>query len=169
MLLYSKYAEGLVSIANLPELTLRAIRMRNLLTWTDLTQGDMGINVLRNLTPDKLNRKGTTGRLWEEWTRPELENILRPIQEATELERAYYFRFLQFVEREHLLAKVGNKTKDDSGFAAIWLDTLEDKRAAGNIYEEMTIEEFGLSADGMVESLRLRFDMEHTASARATS
>ena len=163
MLLYSKYAEGLVSIANLPELTLRAIRMRNLLTWTDLTQGDMGINVLRNLTPDKLNRKGTTGRLWEEWTRPELENILRPIQEATELERAYYFRFLQFVEREHLLAKVGNKTKDDSGFAAIWLDTLEDKRAAGNIYEEMTIEEFGLSADGMVESLRLRFDMEQTA------
>ena len=163
MLLYSKYAEGLVSIANLPELTLRAIRMRNLLTWTDLTQGNMGINVLRNLTADKLNRKGVTGRLWDEWTRPELENILRPIHEATELERAYYFRFLQFVEREHLLAKVGNKTKDDSGFAAIWLDTLEDKRAAGNIYEEMTIEEFGLSADGMVESLRLRFDMEQTA------
>lgn len=163
MLLYSKYAEGLVSIANLPELTLRAIRMRNLLTWTDLTQGDMGINVLRNLTADKLNRKGATGRLWEEWTRPELENILRPIHEATELERTYYFRFLKFVEREHLLAKVGNKTKDDSGFAAIWLDTLEDKRAAGNIYEEMTIEEFGLSADGMVESLKLKFDMEQSA------
>ena len=119
--------------------------------------------MLRNLTADKLNRKGATGRLWEEWTRPELENILRPIQEATELERAYYFRFLQFIEREHLLAKVGNKTKDDSGFAAIWLDTLEDKRAAGNIYEEMTIEEFGLSADGMVESLKLKFDMEQTA------
>ena len=163
MLLYSKYAEGLVSIANLPELTLRAIRMRNLLTWTDLTPGNMGINVLRNLTADKLNRKGVTGRLWDEWTRPELENILRPIHEATELERTYYFRFLKFVEREHLLAKVGNKTKDDSGFAAIWLDTLEDKRAAGNIYEEMTIEEFGLSADGMVESLKLKFDMEQSA------
>lgn len=163
MLLYSKYAEGLVSIANLPELTLRAIRMRNLLTWTDLTPGNMGISILRNLTADKLNRKGVTGRLWEEWTLPELENILRPIHEATELERTYYFRFLKFVEREHLLAKVGNKTKDDSGFAAIWLDTLEDKRAAGNIYEEMTIEEFGLSADGMVESLKLKFDMEQSA------
>jgi hypothetical protein len=32
MLLYSKYSEGLVSIANMPQLTLRAIRMRNLLT-----------------------------------------------------------------------------------------------------------------------------------------
>ncbi len=163
MLLYSKYTEGLVSIANLPELTLRAIRMRNLLTWCDLTQGNKGIKVLESLTPEMLNRKGVSGRLWEEWTRPELERLLTPIHDATDLERAYYFRFLQFVEREHLLSKVGNKTKDDSGFAAIWLDTIEDKRAAGNIYEELTIEQFGQNNDGMVESLKLKFAAEQSA------
>ena len=163
MLLYSKYTNGLVSIASLPELTLRAIRMRNLLAWLDLTQGNKGIDMLRHLTPDMLNRKGATGRLWEEWTRPELERILNPIRKASELERAYYFRFLRFIEREHLLSKIGNKTKDDSGFAAIWLDTIEDKRAAGNIYESLTIEEFGQNKDGMVESLRLGFDMEKNA------
>lgn len=37
MLLYSKYSEGLVSIANMPQLTLRAIRMRNLLTWLNIS------------------------------------------------------------------------------------------------------------------------------------
>ena len=163
MLLYSKYNEGLVSIANLPELTLRAIRMRNLLTWCDLTQGNNGIKVLEKLTPEMLNRKGVEGRLWEEWTRPELERLLKPIHNATDLERAYYFRMMQFVEREHLLSKVGNKTKDDSGFAAIWLDTIEDKRAAGNIYEELTIEQFGESHDGMVESLKLKFAEEQSA------
>ena len=63
MLLYSKYSQGLVSIANLPELTLRAIRMRNLLTWTELTPTNMGIDVLKTLTPDMLNRNGTTGLL----------------------------------------------------------------------------------------------------------
>ena len=162
MLLYSKYSQGLVSIANLPELTLRAIRMRNLLTWTELTPTSMGIDVLKTLTPDMLNRNGTTGRLWEEWTRPELESLLSPIHEASALERAYYFRFLRFIEREHLLAKVGNKTKDDSGFAAIWLDTIEDKRAAGNIYEQLTIDEYGMSNDGMVESLKLRFATEQS-------
>ena len=163
MLLYSKYSEGLVSIANLPELTLRAIRMRNLLTWCDTTQTSSGLRVLEKLTPEMLNRKGATGRLWDEWTRPELDRLLSPIQEASPLERAYYFRFMEFVEREHLLSKVGNKTKDDSGFAAIWLDTLEDKRAAGNIYEELTISSFGQNKDGMVESISLNFAREQSA------
>lgn len=163
MLLYSKYSEGLVSIANLPELTLRAIRMRNLLTWCDTTQTSNGLRVLEKLTPEMLNRKGATGRLWDEWTRPELDRLLSPIHEASPLERAYYFRFMEFVEREHLLSKVGNKTKDDSGFAAIWLDTLEDKRAAGNIYEELTISSFGQNKDGMVESISLNFAREQSA------
>lgn len=163
MLLYSKYKEGLISIANLPELTLRAIRMRNLLTWCDMAQGDMGIKVLESITPEMLNRKCAAGRLWDEWTRPELERLLSPIHDASPLERAYYFRFLKFIEREHLLSKVGNKTKDDSGFAAIWLDTIEDKRAAGNIYDRMTIDSFGKTEDGMVESLRLKFATEQSA------
>ena len=110
-----------------------------------------------------LNRKGATGRLWDEWTRPELDRLLSPIHEALPLERAYYFRFMEFVEHEHLLSKVGNKTKDDSGFAAIWLDTLEDKRAAGNIYEELTISSFGQNKDGMVESISLNFAREQSA------
>ena len=163
MLLYSKYSEGLVSIANLPELTLRAIRMRNLLTWCDTTQTSSGLRVLEKLTPEMLNRKGATGRLWDEWTRPELDRLLSPIHDASPLERAYYFRFMEFVEREHILSKVGNKTKDDSGFAAIWLDTLEDKRAAGNIYEELTISSFGQNKDGMVESISLNFAREQSA------
>ena len=155
MLLYSKYSEGLV--------TLRAIRMRNLLTWCDTTQTSNGLRVLEKLTPEMLNRKGATGRLWDEWTRPELDQLLSPIHDASPLERAYYFRFMEFVEREHLLSKVGNKTKDDSGFAAIWLDTLEDKRAAGNIYEELTISSFGQNKDGMVESISLNFAREQSA------
>ena len=163
MLLYSKYTEGLVSIAYLPELTLRAIRMRNLLAWCDMTTTGMGLNMLEHLTPDMLNRNHVGGRLWEEWTRPSLERLLSPIRDASPLERAYYFRFMQFIQREHLLSKVGNKTKDDSGFASIWLDTIEDKRAAGNIYEELAIESFGTNADGMVESLKLRFAAEQSA------
>ena len=156
MLLYSKYSNGLVSIASLPELTLRAIRMRNLLTWCEMSYTEDGLGVLARLTPEMLNRKGSTGRLWNEWTRPELERLLEPIHKASPLELAYYLRFMKFIEKEHLLSKVGNKTKDDSGFAAIWLDTLEDKRAAGNIYENLSIASFGIR-DGMVESLRLTF------------
>ena len=161
MLLYSRYSEGLVSIANMPELTLRAVRMRNLLTWCDITYADNGLRILETITPEKLNRKLSTGRLWNEWTRPELENILYPIHKASPLERAYYFRFLKFIGKEHLLSKIGNKTKENSGFAAIWLDTLEDKRAAGNIYENLSIDSFGQN-DETVESIRLRFATEQS-------
>ena len=156
MLLYSKYSEGLVSIASMPELTLRAIRMRNLLAWLHIDCASNGFGILRSLTPDMLNRNMLSGRLWDEWVRPELERTLNPIRMATPLELAYYLRFMRFVGKEHLLSKIGNKTKDDSGFAAVWLDTLEDKRAAGNIYEGLTIASFGENGDA-VESLQLKF------------
>lgn len=156
MLLYSKYSEGLVSIASMPELTLRAIRMRNLLAWLHIDCANNGFGILRSLTPDTLNRNMLSGRLWDEWVRPELERTLNPIRMATPLELAYYLRFMRFVGKEHLLSKIGNKTKDDSGFAAVWLDTLEDKRAAGNIYEGLTIASFGENGDA-VESLQLKF------------
>ena len=156
MLLYSKYSEGLVSIASMPELTLRAIRMRNLLAWLHIDCANNGFGILRSLTPDMLNRNMLSGRLWDEWVRPELERTLNPIRMATPLELAYYLRFMRFVGKEHLLSKIGNKTKDDSGFAAVWLDTLEDKRAAGNIYEGLTIASFGENGDA-VESLQLKF------------
>lgn len=162
MLLYSKYKEGLVSTAIMPELTLRAIRMRNLLAWCEMTYTQDGMRILKHVTPEMLNKKGLAGRLWDEWTRPELARLLDPIGKASPLERAYYFRFMQFIAREHLLSKVGNKSKDDSGFAAIWLDTIEDKRAAGNIYEDMTIYSFGTDGS-MVKSLKLRFASEQSA------
>lgn len=155
MLLYSKYSEGLVSIASMPELTLRAIRMRNLLAWLHIDCAN-NFGILRSLTPDTLNRNMLSGRLWDEWVRPELERTLYPIRMATPLELAYYLRFMRFVGKEHLLSKIGNKNKDDSGFAAVWLDTLEDKRAAGNIYEGLTIASFGENGDA-VERLQLKF------------
>lgn len=162
LLLYSRYKEGLVSIANLPQLTLRAIRMRNLLAWCDIWYANNELKILETINADTLNRKHLTGRLWEEWVRPGLEQILKPIHEATPLERAYYLRFLEFIGKEHLLSKIGNKTKDDSGFAAIWLDTIEDKRSAGSIYEQLAIESFGQNGDS-VESISLLFPTTQSA------
>lgn len=156
MLLYSKYSNGLLELPPMPSLFLRAIKIRNLLAWSEYLYANEGMDILATLTPDKLNQKKCSGRLWEEYTKPELSALLSPIHNATPLERTYYLRFLRFIEKEHLLAKVGNKAKENSGFASIWHDTVEVKKAAGNIYDNLVIAGFG-SEEDTITSIRLRF------------
>ena len=98
MLLYSKYSEGLVSSPNAPQLLHRAIRMRNLLAWSEILYAKEGLDILTSLTPDMLNKKKVTGRLWEDYIRPQLSELLSPIASASKLERLYYLRFLKAVD-----------------------------------------------------------------------
>ena len=165
MLLYSRYSGGLVMMGNNQRLLLRAIRMRNLITWSEILYAKEGLDILTTLTPEKLNQKNLSGRLWENYIRPQLSSLLEPIHSATRLERLYYLRFLRFLENEQLLSKVGNKLKEDSGFASIWNDTLEDKKTAGNIYDRLTIEGVRLEegSESSVSGIILRFDEPQSA------
>ncbi|MGN0222117.1 MAG: ATP-dependent helicase [Prevotella sp.] len=160
MLLYSKYSEGLLRMGNEQQLLLRAIKMRNLIAWSEIFYAKEGVDILTTLTPEKLNQKRLSGRLWENYVKPQLSGLLAPIASASELERMYYLRFFRFLENEQLLAKVGNKQKEDSGFATIWNDRLEDKKIAGNIYDGLSIAGF-LYEDNhetSVTGVKLRFD-----------
>ena len=165
MLLYSKYSAGLVLLANDQLLLLRAIRMRNLIAWSEIFYAKEGLDILTTLTPDKLNLKQISGRLWENYIKPQLSALLAPIYSATQLERSYYLRFLRFLENEQLLSKVGNKQKENSGFASIWNDTLDDKKTAGNIYDGLTVSEFRYDDEGSaaISGVVLRFDEPQSA------
>lgn len=159
MLLYSKYTEGLIRLESNRPLLLRAIKMRNLLAWSEILYAKEGLDILTTLTPQKLNLKKVSGKLWENYTKPELESLLSPIANASPLERLYYLRFLRFIENELLLSKMGNKVKEDSGFASIWNDTLDDKKAAGNIYDGLAIAgyDFEDCKETSVSGIRMRF------------
>lgn len=165
MLLYSKYSAGLVLLANDQLLLLRAIRMRNLIAWSEIFYAKEGLDILTTLTPDKLNLKQISGRLWENYLKPQLSALLAPIYSATPLERSYYLRFLRFLENEQLLSKVGNKQKENSGFASIWNDTLDDKKTAGNIYDGLTVSEFRYDDEGSaaISGVVLKFDEPQAA------
>ena len=165
MLLYSKYSAGLVLLANDQLLLLRAIRMRNLIAWSEIFYAKEGLDILTTLTPDKLNLKQISGRLWENFLKPQLSALLAPIYSATPLERSYYLRFLRFLENEQLLSKVGNKQKENSGFASIWNDTLDDKKTAGNIYDGLTVSEFRYDDEGSaaISGVVLKFDEPQSA------
>jgi hypothetical protein len=157
-LLYSQYEESLLGLGFAPELIFRAIKVRNELARAEmLYASDGGIRILDTLTAEKMNRKQACNKLWTNYQAPQIEATLAPIHAATELERAYYYRFLTFISNEHLLSKIGNKTKANSGFASKWYDSLEDKLQAGNIYDRLTLLSPNADTRGNVDRVRLKF------------
>ncbi len=158
-LMYSAYPNALVGLSFAPELLFRALRLRNRLVRMDMHLAQEGFGCLMQLSPDRLNEKGIVGRLWEEFVCPRLEQTLRPIHVASELERLYYMRLLRFVAVEHQLSKLGNQTKENSGFASAWHDSLDEKRMAGNIYDGMCLGDMPL--EGYVNEVHLLFPEQH--------
>lgn len=157
-LLYSKYSKSLLGLGFSPELIFKAIKVRNGIAWTEMlyTQPN-GYRILDSLKPDQLNMKKVNNYLWTNYQMPHIAEILNPIQGATELEKAYFFRFLTFIANEHVMSKLGNKTKESSGFAATWHDSLSDKLAAGNIYNKLTLESPNADTTGRIDSVVLKF------------
>lgn len=157
-LLYSKYRESLLGLGFAPELVFRALKLRNRIAWTEMMcTCDGGFRILERLTADNMNAKGAGGQLWEKYQKPQIEELLRPIHEADTTERDYFFRMMTFVANEHMLSKLGNKTKENSGFAAKWHDSLDDKLQAGNIYCNLSLVCPADRQEGHMDTVTLRF------------
>lgn len=162
-LLYSKYKESLIGLGFAPDLIFRAIKVRNGLAWMEmLNVNEERIRILDTLSPEKLNLNGVNNKLWTDYQYKQLSDALYPIQEASELEKEYYFRFLTFISNEHVLSKLGNKTKENSGFASKWYDSLEEKLQAGNIYDQLTLISPDEKTEGNVSRLCLRFNEDES-------
>ena len=156
-LLYSKYQNGLLPLGFAPDLMFTAVRMRNEIAANEYGYAQSGLTVLKTLTASGLNLNGTKGVLWERYQKPQIEQLLTPVHTASELERAYYLRFLTFIETEHLMAKVGNQTKENAGFSDKWQCSLEDKLQTGDIYYNLTMLSPSATETGKVERVVLRF------------
>ena len=156
-LLYSKYRHGLVKLGPAPLLTRQALMIRNQLAWCQLSYTKGGADILLKLTPESIKRKVTNDRFWTQYIRPQIEEILSPIHTASPLEKAYFLRMTQFAATEHVMAKMGNNTKENSGFSAKWHDTLADKLLAGSILYSLLITEIK-KENGQVAALTLRAD-----------
>lgn len=154
-LLYSKYADGLYDVTSMPQLLFEAMRVRNQIAFLELHYARHGMRLLERLTPEHIF-PGAHGKLWTDYQRPQTEALLQPIHQATPLARAYYFRMMRFVAKEHVMAKMGNRMKDNSGFAAVWTSSIQQKREAGSIYEALTLH-FQTEPGGHITRVRLHF------------
>lgn len=157
-MLYSRYTDSLLGLGNAPELLYKAFRVRNRLAWAELklAQPD-GYRLLERLTLRGVNKKHDTSRLWTDYQAPQIAQLLGAIKLASPVERAYYFRMLSFIAKEHVLGKMGNNARACSGFASMWHDSLADKREAGNIYDGLTLAYPDKETAGRIEAVELRY------------
>lgn len=161
-LLYSRYAKGLVLTAQSPSLLLRAIRLRNLIAWCELGYADKGYGQLCQMRPDQFRKPSCTDKFWRQWKEPELRRLLQPFRDARPLDLAYVLRFMRFVQREQVLSRMGNRLQENAGFASIWLDSLEEKKVAGNICDAMELSQTEETEEG-VHQVALRFSASQDA------
>lgn len=138
-LLYSKYARPLIGLGFAPQLLFDAIRMRNLYVAQEERMSRGGMATVMDMHVDDFNVKGVTGKLWELYQRPRLERLLAPFCSASPLERVYFERFYRFIALEHRLSKMGNQTKENSGFASAWLSSTDEKLQTGDILLDLQI------------------------------
>lgn len=74
---------------------------------------------------------------------PQLEQFLRPIASASDLEKSYFISFVNYISYEHFLSKVGSAEQDrengSNGLARLWLDSFEEKKNKFEILYDLEI------------------------------
>lgn len=141
-LLYSKYEKGLIRTGVAPAKLFEALCLRNVLVHQELLLStDVGAQMITNLKVEDFLQLRVSDRLWRGYIEPQLQQLIFPLQQASPLERAYFLRMLRFVQTEHIMAKLGNRSKECSGFASAWNSNLAEKRLAGNIFDRLSIRE----------------------------
>jgi len=157
LLLYSKYPNGLIGVSSAPQLLHEALSLRNQMAGLARLCCHDGFKCLSEMQVDQFRQLQVSDSLWYDYTQDKLQALLDPIHNASPLELAYFYRFLSFISLEHTLSKVGTQTRENSGFAAKWHDTLQEKYVAGNIYDQLQLLSPSAEDEGCVERLIFRF------------
>ena len=155
-LLYSKYHDGLLRTDRPDGLLARAMRLRNAIAATELAcAGEGAGQLLWEITPERLVTDTRGMAFMRRFAQPRIEALLRPLHEASLLERAYYLRMYRFVAAEHLLAKTGTTGCGKAGFASVWLTPAAEKIESGDMMASMTLDPVSKDEDG-ISRLTLR-------------
>ena len=98
--------------------------------------------LLAQINPLTLNEKKKQGILWEKYLAPVIINFQKRLQSLDELEKTYFYTLYNFITKELYTSKSGDVDSETrSGASALWLNTLDEKREAGEILYDLRIME----------------------------
>ena len=141
-LFYSRYPLFFNNESSTTEISYVLMLRNKIITVLRQMSTDGLMSILRNISPDEMNERHTTSKLWNNYQRPRIEKILIPIRKADKLLCEYIFGNIAFVIREMLHAKASENIRNNGrSFADIWRLPLETKKENGNILFQLTIKE----------------------------
>ena len=141
-LMYSKYPlpNGLLEVEPLQKLIREAMKFRNQAVATEYWMAENGFHrLLPLMTPQVLNVEKQNDAFYQRYLLPQLTEVLAPLHQLSELERAYFTRMMTFVIKEQQVSKVGAQEGVGNSNADLWNMPLAEKKDTGNIYTGLTI------------------------------
>ena len=94
------------------------------------------------ISPKVLNERGLRGRFWEQYLAPQIIRFQERFGSLDTLEKEYCLTLYNFITKELYLSKTGRMDGENKmGMAALWLNTLDEKREAGEILYDLKITE----------------------------
>lgn len=111
-----------------------AIQLRNNLEYT--------AQKMDELNASTLNERALSGRFWETYLRPSIDNFQSKLKTLSSLEKKYFYALYNFITKELYTSKSGDVDYEGrTGAASLWLSTLVEKCEAGEIIYDLRIKE----------------------------
>lgn len=99
-------------------------------------------DLLEQINPQTLNEKGKRGYFWEQFLQPGIVRFQERLVSLSPLEKTYFYTLYNFITKELYTSKSGDVESDvRTGAASLWLNTLEEKKEAGEILYDLRIVE----------------------------
>ncbi|MDR0505859.1 MAG: AAA family ATPase [Dysgonamonadaceae bacterium] len=96
--------------------------------------------IIENIDADQLNTACISGRFFENYLRPAIDQFKISFSTLNETEKAYIVRLYTFITKELWLSKVGERDYEGLKRASVlWNATLEDMLTAGEIIYDLKI------------------------------
>ena len=115
-LLYSKYpaADGLLTVKDNQQLFREAIHLRNRIVAQEIAIARKGFStVWPSLHADVLLERQEKADFFQRYIRPQIDGILQPLNNLTDVERDYVERMMTFVYREQFAQQQTKDTDED--------------------------------------------------------
>lgn len=97
-------------------------------------------HLLAQINPQTLNEKGLQGRFWEQYLKPDIIRLQTRLSELDSLEKTYFYTLYNFITKELYTSKSGDAAYESRmGASSLWLNSLEEKREAGEILYDLRI------------------------------